>query len=211
MIVANEINKSFNNNKVLCDISLTINSGTFFAIKGPSGCGKSTLLNILGLLDTPDSGKLYFDDELINFKNRTRTAYLRIREIGFIFQAYNLMPKLTVYDNILLPFLYLKKSLFNQNLYDTLIERLSLTRLLTKPADVLSGGEKQRVAAARALITNPNIVICDEPTGNLDLANARFLMSLLKEISIESSKTVIMVTHSNDFDSFFDDTFIFEG
>jgi putative ABC transport system ATP-binding protein len=201
--------KAFKNKIVLDNINIMINDGSFFGVKGSSGCGKSTLLNIVGLLDNPDAGNLYFDDEMIKFKNKSKLAFYRSTKIGFIFQSYNLMPKLTVHDNILLPFLYLNKRKFNNDLYGKLIDVFNIKDLLLKQSDVLSGGEKQRVAAARALITSPSLVICDEPTGNLDSTNANQMMELLREICINDGKTILMVTHSNEYDSYFDDVYNF--
>lgn len=119
------------------------------------------------------------------------------------------MPKLSVHENIMLPFLCLNKDRFDSSLFDKLIETFKIKELLYKQSDVLSGGEKQRVAAARALVTSPDLIICDEPTGNLDSNNARYMMELLRDICISEKKTIIMVTHSNEYDSFFDNFYSF--
>ncbi|MDR0752094.1 MAG: ABC transporter ATP-binding protein [Christensenellaceae bacterium] len=209
-VKVDNICKSFKDKVVLKNTNMFISNASFFGIKGSSGCGKSTLLNIIGLLDKPDSGNLYFDDIAINFKCQSKLAFFRGNKIGFIFQSYNLMPKLTVYENIMLPFMYLDKNKFNSSLFDRLIEIFDIKELLGKQSDVLSGGEKQRVAATRALITSPELVICDEPTGNLDSNNAKYMMELLKEFCKFEKKTIIMVTHSNEYDSFFDDIYVFD-
>jgi putative ABC transport system ATP-binding protein len=163
---------------------------------GPSGCGKSTLLNIIGLLDNPTSGKLWFDGiEVSGFKERQRTE-LRKSNIGFVFQSFNLIDELTVYENIELPLLYLKVSAKERKeKVDTVLERMKIGHRRKHFPQQLSGGQQQRVAIARAVVANPKLILADEPTGNLDSANGEQVMKLLTELNKEGT-TIVMVTHS---------------
>ena len=191
--------KSFGTKEVLKDISLTISKGEFLAIKGASGSGKSTLLNIIGLLDFPQKGKFFWRGKELKVREKTVHSKIRNTDIGFIFQSYNLLDEYTARENILLPLLYHKPSNHN-NIFDNLCKRLDLSSILDAKAKVLSGGEKQRVAIARALINEPSVIICDEPTGNLDLENAKKVIKVLQEEN-RKGKTIIFVTHSSDFDT----------
>ena len=200
MIRLEEITKVFRSGMVetsaLDKISLRIARGEFVAVMGPSGCGKSTLLNILGLLDGPTSGKYFLGDkEVAAYSERQRTE-LRKGTIGFIFQNFNLIDELTVYENVELPLLYLgagpKERLRR---VEGVLERLGMSHRRDHFPQQLSGGQQQRVAISRALVTDPSVILADEPTGNLDSANGREVMGLLKTMKA-SGATVVMVTHA---------------
>lgn len=177
-------------------IDIEIKKGEFVAIMGPSGCGKSTLLNILGLLDNPSSGEYYFKDhEVSNYSERKR-AQLRKGSIGFVFQSFNLIDELTVYENVELPLLYLKvPSSERETKVKTALERMNIMHRRNHFPQQLSGGQQQRVAIARAVVANPDFILADEPTGNLDSANGEEVMNLLSELNKEGT-TIAMVTHS---------------
>ncbi len=185
--------------KVLNDISLQIVQGEFVSIMGPSGSGKSTLLYILGGLDSPTCGSVFLSGEDISKFDDNKKSVMRRRNIGFIFQFYNLIPNLNVEENILLPIL-----LDGENIRDyrkelnNILEIVGLTDRKKHTPRELSGGQQQRVAIARALINSPEIIFADEPTGNLDSKTGTEIMKLLQEINRESNKTIIMVTHSAD-------------
>lgn len=182
----------------LNEVSLEINQGEFIAIMGPSGCGKSTLLNILGLLDNPTSGELWFlDQEVSRFSENNRTD-LRNGNIGFVFQSFNLIDELTVFENVELPLLYAGVSARERvERVNKALERMQIAHRTEHYPQQLSGGQQQRVAIARAIVTNPHIILADEPTGNLDSTNGNEVMSLLKELN-DDGATVVMVTHSED-------------
>jgi ABC-type lipoprotein export system ATPase subunit len=182
---------------VLRDINLAIEPGESVAITGPSGCGKSTLLNILGTLDTPDSGSVILDGESVAQCGPARLAQIRSRKIGFIFQLHHLMPQCTVLENVLLPTLALKggnNSDAGQRAQQLLVEVGLKDRLSWKPAQ-LSGGERQRVAVVRALINQPKLILADEPTGALDEKNADALTGLLLNLQQSTGVSLVMVTH----------------
>lgn len=181
---------------VLRDITLSIEAGESVAVVGPSGCGKSTLLNILGTLDTPDSGEFMFDGESVAGCSPARLADLRSTKIGFIFQLHHLMPQCTVLENVLLPTLALKTrdSSAKQRAEELLAAVGLQDRLTWKPAQ-LSGGERQRVAVVRALINQPRLILADEPTGALDEANAATLTDLLLSLQKETGVALVLVTH----------------
>lgn len=182
----------------LNEVSLEINQGEFIAIMGPSGCGKSTLLNILGLLDNPTSGELWFlEQEVSRFSENNRTD-LRNGNIGFVFQSFNLIDELTVFENVELPLLYAGVSVRERaERVNKALERMQIAHRSEHYPQQLSGGQQQRVAIARAIVTNPRIILADEPTGNLDSANGGEVMSLLKELNTDGT-TVVMVTHSEE-------------
>jgi putative ABC transport system ATP-binding protein len=183
-------------------VNLTIKEGEFIAIMGPSGCGKSTLLNILGLLDNPSDGEYFFlDHEVSKFSERER-ANLRKANIGFVFQSFNLIDELTVYENVELPLLYQKVSSHERKKrVHEVLERMQLVPRKTHFPQQLSGGQQQRVAVARAIVGNPKLILADEPTGNLDSANGEEVMSLLTQLH-EAGTTIIMVTHSPAYSEF---------
>lgn len=182
---------------ILKDINLNISRGEFISIMGPSGCGKSTLLYLLGGLDSPSSGNIIIDGKDYNAIKEKERSKMRRRNIGFVFQFYNLVPNLNVEDNILLPLLLDGK---NPEAYkselDEILQFMNMrTRRNHKPCE-LSGGQQQRVAIARALIFKPDIILADEPIGNLDSKSGNEIMSLFKTINNEMNKTIIQVTHS---------------
>ncbi len=183
--------------------SFSVSKGEFVAIVGPSGSGKSTLLNLLGALDMPTSGKVFLDDNDIYTMKEKELSVFRRRNIGFIFQAYNLVPELNVEENIILPLLldYRKP---DQKYIDELLSILGLTDRRHHLPNQLSGGQQQRVAIGRALATKPAIILADEPTGNLDSKNSQDVISLLK-LSVERYKqTLLMITHNQSYASYAD-------
>lgn len=177
-------------------VSFEVKSGEFVAIMGPSGCGKSTLLNILGLLDNPTDGQYFFmDQEVAKYKERQRTN-LRKSNIGFVFQSFNLIDELTVFENVELPLLYQNiPSSERKKSVDAVLERMKISHRRKHFSQQLSGGQQQRVAIARSVVGNPKLILADEPTGNLDSANGEEVMNLLSELNKEGT-TIVMVTHS---------------
>ncbi|MDQ3291662.1 MAG: ABC transporter ATP-binding protein [Bacteroidota bacterium] len=182
--------------KALNKVSFVINEGEFVAIMGPSGCGKSTLLNILGLLDQPDGGSFQFlGQEISNFNERQR-AELRKKNIGFVFQSFNLIDELTVFENVELPLIYLGVGAAERKeKVEAMLEKMQIMHRRNHFPQQLSGGQQQRVAVARAVIQKPRLILADEPTGNLDSSNGNEVMELLTDLN-ENGTTVIMVTHS---------------
>ncbi|MEM4545759.1 MAG: ABC transporter ATP-binding protein [Nitrososphaerota archaeon] len=178
-------------------ITLSIESGEFVAVVGPSGSGKSTLLHIAGALDRPTKGKVFIDGVDISVLNDTELSELRNKTIGFVFQAYNLIPRLTAKQNVELP-LMLRGVPPNERekLVIKALELVGLASKLNNKPTELSGGEQQRVAIARAIITNPKILLCDEPTGNLDSKSAEGVMNVIKDINKRYGSTVVVVTHN---------------
>jgi putative ABC transport system ATP-binding protein len=180
----------------LAGVNMQVNHGEFVAIMGPSGCGKSTLLNILGLLDNPSEGKFYFNDLEISGYSERKRADLRKANIGFVFQSFNLIDELTVFENIELPLIYLKySSSERKKRVEEVMEQMKIMHRRNHFPQQLSGGQQQRVAISRAVIAKPKLILADEPTGNLDSANGQEVMNLLTDLN-ESGTTVIMVTHS---------------
>jgi putative ABC transport system ATP-binding protein len=200
MIQTKELVKVFRTDEVettaLNKVNLEVNTGDFAAIMGPSGCGKSTLLNIIGLLDNPTDGELYFNGtEVAKFKERQRTN-MRKGNIGFVFQSFNLIDELTVYENVELPLLYMNvSSAERKQKVIEVLDRMKIAHRKKHFPQQLSGGQQQRVAISRAVVTNPKLILADEPTGNLDSANGEEVMNLLAELNQEGT-TIIMVTHS---------------
>lgn len=188
------------NLEVLKNINFTASEGEFLVIQGPSGAGKSTLLHILGGLDDPTSGKVYFQGGSIYGLDENARANFRNRKVGFVFQFFHLLPELNALENVLLPSIL--KSWWerkkNLPLAIELLERLGLSGRLTHRPLALSGGEQQRVAIARALINKPQLLLCDEPTGNLDSENGKNILQLLVELNLKQKITIIMVTHDKD-------------
>lgn len=180
----------------LNEVSIRIDQGEFVAIMGPSGCGKSTLLNVLGLIDSPTGGAYHFLGEEVSRYSERRRANLRKRNIGFVFQSFNLIDELTIYENVELPLLYLGvRSSDRKNCVHEALERLEIMARAKHFPQQLSGGQQQRVAVARAVVANPKLILADEPTGNLDSAHGEEVMSILSELN-ESGTTIVMVTHS---------------
>ena len=203
MIKVKNLSKSYNNQLVLDNISIDIKKGEFISIVGPSGAGKTTFLNIIGTIDSYDKNKntsLLFNKINLAKLNDDELSIFRNKNIGFIFQFHQLLPELSVKENILLPAMIGKfndtESLENLKKLTTI---LSINNILEKKPEFLSGGEKQRVAVARALINNPSILLADEPTGNLDSENAEKIHKLFKQINKDLNVTIILVTHNKDF------------
>ncbi len=201
MIKLNNISKVFRTDEVetvaLDSINLEIRAGEFIAIMGPSGCGKSTLLNIIGLLDPPTSGDMEFmERDLSGFKEKEFTK-LRRGNIGFVFQSFNLIDELNVYQNVELPLTYLDVPVKERkNRVEEMLERMNISHRARHYPRQLSGGQQQRVAIARAVVTEPSLVLADEPTGNLDSKNGIEVMELLSDLNAVGT-TVVMVTHSD--------------
>lgn len=181
----------------LDDVSLVVNKGEFLAIVGTSGSGKSTLLNMLGGLDKPDSGSVIIDDNELQKMNDEAITIFRRRKIGFIFQSFNLVPVLNVYDNIVLP-VELDGKKPDKKLIDDIINTLGLKEKLDSLPTQLSGGQQQRVAIARALASKPAIILADEPTGNLDSRTGLDVLGLLKTTCRKYNQTLIMITHNDE-------------
>jgi putative ABC transport system ATP-binding protein len=180
----------------LNDVSLQVKKGEFVAIMGPSGCGKSTLLNIIGLLDNPTEGTYVFDGQDVSKLKESQRTLLRKGNIGFVFQSFNLIEDLLVYENVELPLKYLKlKSLERKEMVQKVLDRMKMGHRAKHFPQQLSGGQQQRVAIARAVVANPKLILADEPTGNLDSKNGLEVMKLLSELNKEGT-TIVMVTHS---------------
>jgi ABC-type antimicrobial peptide transport system, ATPase component len=200
MLKVENLKKVFRTDEVetiaLNGVSLSIEKGEFVAIMGPSGCGKSTLLNILGLLDNPTSGSyMLLDQEVANLKEKDRTMF-RKGNIGFVFQSFNLIDELTVFENVELPLIYLKiKASKRKEMVEEILKRMNISHRAKHFPQQLSGGQQQRVAIARAVVSNPSLILADEPTGNLDSKNGKEVMDLLTELNKEGT-TIVMVTHS---------------
>ncbi len=177
-------------------LSMEIKAGEFVAVMGPSGCGKSTLLNILGLLDDPDAGSFIFNGQEIAGFNERQRADLRKRNIGFVFQSFNLIDELTVFENVELPLIYTGvKAADRKAKVEEVLEKVQIMHRRNHYPQQLSGGQQQRVAVARAVVNNPKLILADEPTGNLDSSNGNEVMELLTNLN-EQGTTIIMVTHS---------------
>ena len=200
MLKINDLKKAFRTEEIetvaLNGVSLHVTEGEFIAIMGPSGCGKSTLLNILGLLDNPTSGKYHLDGtEVGHLKEKQRTD-MRKGNIGFIFQSFNLIEEMNVFENVELPLVYMKvKAAERKKRVEETLRRMNIGHRATHFPNQLSGGQQQRVAIARAVVANPKLILADEPTGNLDSKNGKDVMDLLSELHSEGT-TIVMVTHS---------------
>ncbi len=182
--------------KALDGVTFDVNKGEFISIIGASGSGKSTLLHLLGGLDYPTSGKVLIDDtDIYALKDDERTIFRR-RNIGFVFQAYNLLPMLNVYENIIIPF-GLDGDKVDKRYVDSVIDILEISDQKYKMPNELSGGQQQRVAIARALVTKPSLILADEPTGNLDSKSSSQVVYLLKKINKELGNTILMITHDD--------------
>lgn len=182
--------------KALDGVSLEISAGEFVAIVGTSGSGKSTLLHMMGALDTPTSGKVLINGKDISEKSAEQLTVFRRRHIGFVFQNYNLVPVLNAYENIVLP-VQLDGKKPDERLMAKIVELLGLSDKLENLPNTLSGGQQQRVSIARALLTKPEIILADEPTGNLDSRTSQDVLSLLKLTSMRFHQTVVMITHND--------------
>jgi putative ABC transport system ATP-binding protein len=199
MIEMQNVTKAYRTSEVettaLNDVNLEINEGEFIAIMGPSGCGKSTLLNVMGMLDTPDSGTYSFLGQHIERYGESKLADIRKHNIGFIFQSFNLVDELSVAENVMLPLLYQKvPTAERQQRVQMVLERVGIAHRADHRPQQLSGGQQQRVAVARAVVTNPRLILADEPTGNLDTTNGEEVLNLLNGLNADGT-TIVMVTH----------------
>lgn len=177
-------------------LSFEVKEGEFAAIMGPSGCGKSTLLNILGMLDDPDGGSYMFNGIEVAGYNERKRAQLRKHNIGFVFQSFNLIDELSVYENVELPLIYTGvKASERKERVEQVLEKMQIMHRRKHFPQQLSGGQQQRVAVARAVVNNPKVILADEPTGNLDSSNGNEVMDMLTELN-EAGTTIVMVTHS---------------
>ena len=200
MIKTENLQKVFRTDEVetwaLNDVNIEIKKGEFVAIMGPSGCGKSTLLNILGLLDNPTSGKYYLNGTEVSKFTESQRTDIRKGVIGFVFQSFNLIDELNVYENIELPLLYMGvPATERKKKVEEAMKRMDIMHRSKHFPQQLSGGQQQRVAIARAVVANPKLILADEPTGNLDSKNGKEVMELLTELNKEGT-TIVMVTHS---------------
>jgi len=200
MIKTNHLVKVFRTDEVettaLNKVSIEVKEGEFVAVMGPSGCGKSTLLNILGLLDNPSDGKYYFMNHEVSGYSEKQRAKLRKANIGFVFQNFNLIDELNVFENVELPLIYLGISSKDRKIMvNEALERMQIAHRAKHFPLQLSGGQQQRVAVARAVVAKPKLILADEPTGNLDSAHGEEVMNLLEQLN-QNGTTIIMVTHS---------------
>lgn len=203
MITLANINKIYRTDEIetqaLENVNIEIKKGEFVSIMGPSGCGKSTLLNIIGLLDTPTSGTLTIDGTKVEGMKDAQLAAFRNSKLGFVFQSFHLIDSLNVIDNVMLPLQYRKMSgAERERLAKQVLERVGLTHRMRHRPSQLSGGQCQRVAIARAIVGNPEIILADEPTGNLDSKMGAEVMELLKTLNREDGRTIVMVTHNEE-------------
>lgn len=200
MIQIENLSKMFRTSEIetvaLNHINIEVKEGEFVAIMGPSGCGKSTLLNIVGLLDNPTEGSYRLAGEEVALLKEKERTHKRKGQLGFVFQSFNLIDELNVFENVELPLTYLRiKSSERKKMVDRILKRMNLSHRSKHFPQQLSGGQQQRVTIARAVVTNPKLILADEPTGNLDSKNGTEVMNLLTELSNEGA-TIIMVTHS---------------
>ncbi|MBE9484551.1 MAG: ABC transporter ATP-binding protein [Bacteroidetes bacterium] len=200
MIKTEKLSKIFRTDEIettaLDEVSFEVKQGEFVAIMGPSGCGKSTLLNILGLLDNPSEGSYTFNEKEVATLNERQRARLRKNNIGFVFQSFNLIDELNVRENVELPLIYLgMPASQRKKRVEEVLEKMQILHRKKHFPMQLSGGQQQRVAVARAVVANPNLILADEPTGNLDSANGEEVMNLLETLNGEGT-TIIIVTHS---------------
>ncbi len=200
MIRTNNLQKLYTTEEVetiaLDNVNIEINEKEFVAIMGPSGCGKSTLLNIFGLLDNPSGGEYFFLNQEVSKYSERQRASMRKANIGFVFQSFNLIDELTVYENVELPLLYLGTSANDRKkMVDEVLERMQIMHRKDHFPQQLSGGQQQRVAVSRAVVAKPKLILADEPTGNLDSANGEEVMNILTQLN-EEGTTILMVTHS---------------
>lgn len=206
MIKIEGLSKLFRTEEVetiaLNKVSMEVKDGEFVAIMGPSGCGKSTMLNILGLLDNPTEGNYYLGDKEVGHLKEKQRTQVRKGNIGFVFQSFNLIDELNVYENVELPLTYLNiKASERKEKVQQILKRMNISHREKHFPQQLSGGQQQRVAIARAIVSNPKMILADEPTGNLDSKNGGEVMALLTELNKEGT-TIIMVTHSKHDASF---------
>jgi putative ABC transport system ATP-binding protein len=199
MIEIHDLTKAYRTSDIettaLNQVNLEINAGEFIAIMGPSGCGKSTLLNILGMLDSPDSGRYGFLGENVADFSEGQLSSIRKQNIGFIFQSFNLVDELSVAENVMLPLLYQQVAgSERKRRVREVLEHVGIAHRANHRPQQLSGGQQQRVAVARAVVTNPKLILADEPTGNLDTTNGEEVLNMLSQLNGEGT-TIVMVTH----------------
>ncbi|EMU7654179.1 ABC transporter ATP-binding protein [Campylobacter jejuni] len=207
LIKINNLNKEFGKVKALNNINLSVYEGEWLAIMGPSGSGKSTLLNILSLMDTPSSGEYILDNENLEQMDEEQKITLRREKIGLVFQQFHLIPYLNALENVMLSQYY--HSSVDEKDAKMVLEKVGLSHRLTHLPSQLSGGEQQRVCIARALINNPELLLADEPTGNLDEANEQIVLQTLQKLKNEG-KTIVLITHNPDLAKFADRTLILQ-
>ncbi|EOI8475546.1 ABC transporter ATP-binding protein [Campylobacter jejuni] len=207
LIKINNLNKEFGKVKALNNINLSVYEGEWLAIMGPSGSGKSTLLNILSLMDTPSSGEYILDNENLEQMDEKQKITLRREKIGLVFQQFHLIPYLNALENVMLSQYY--HSSVDEEDAKMVLEKVGLSHRLTHLPSQLSGGEQQRVCIARALINNPELLLADEPTGNLDEANEQIVLQTLQKLKNEG-KTIVLITHNPDLAKFADRTLILQ-
>lgn len=207
LIKINNLNKEFGKVKALNNINLSVYEGEWLAIMGPSGSGKSTLLNILSLMDTPSSGEYILDNENLEQMDEEQKITLRREKIGLVFQQFHLIPYLNALENVMLSQYY--HSSVDEEDAKMVLEKVGLSHRLTHLPSQLSGGEQQRVCIARALINNSELLLADEPTGNLDEANEQIVLQTLKKLKNEG-KTIVLITHNPDLAKFADRTLILQ-
>lgn len=203
MLKLNKISKSYSidkNDKIslLNDISLEISNNKFYGIVGHSGSGKSTLLNIIGLIDDFDSGKYFIDNKEVNYLSEDEKSFIRMKKFGFVFQSFYLNNRLTALENVMIP-MYINKGIpksERKKIAMNLLEKFGLGNRINHRPNQLSGGEQQRVAIARALANNPEVILADEPTGNLDKKNEEMIFNYFKKLVTEDKKTVVIVSHN---------------
>ncbi|HEC1889380.1 ABC transporter ATP-binding protein [Campylobacter sp. US18a] len=207
LIKINNLNKEFGKVKALNNINLSVYEGEWLAIMGPSGSGKSTLLNILSLMDTPSSGEYILDNENLEQMDEEQKITLRREKIGLVFQQFHLIPYINALENVMLSQYY--HSSVDEEDAKMVLEKVGLSHRLTHLPSQLSGGEQQRVCIARALINNPELLLADEPTGNLDEANEQIVLQTLQKLKNEG-KTIVLITHNPDLAKFADRTLILQ-
>ncbi|KQH57164.1 GTPase [Campylobacter jejuni] len=207
LIKINNLNKEFGKVKALNNINLSVYEGEWLAIMGPSGSGKSTLLNILSLMDTPSSGEYILDNENLEQMDEEQKITLRREKIGLVFQQFHLIPYLNALENVMLSQYY--HSSVDEEDAKMVLEKVGLSHRLTHLPSQLSGGEQQRVCIARALINNPELLLADEPTGNLDEANEQIVLQTLQKLKNEG-KTIVLITHNPNLAKFADRTLILQ-
>ena len=200
MIKTSKLSKVYRTEEVettaLNEVDLEIKEGEFVSVMGPSGCGKSTLLNVLGMIDSPSGGDYHFNGEEVGRLSERKRSNVRKHNLGFVFQSFNLIDELTVYENVELPMLYTKvPSAERKQRVEELLEGMNIMHRRNHFPQQLSGGQQQRVAVARAIVNRPKLILADEPTGNLDSANGDEVMKILSQLNSEGT-TILMVTHS---------------
>ena len=200
MIKTNDLTKIFRTEEVettaLNKVNLNVKEGEYVAVMGPSGCGKSTLLNIIGLIDNLTGGKYFFDGQDVSLLREGQRTNMRKGNIGFVFQSFNLIDELTVFENVELPLVYMKiRESVRKKTVESILERMKIGHRRKHFPQQLSGGQQQRVAIARAVVAGPKLILADEPTGNLDSKNGLEVMKLLSDLNKEGT-TIVMVTHS---------------